>query len=163
MGNRTVVRFVTPSVARDISNSRAMIYLHWGGDAGYMASCLTEFFDEVEQQCGDDTRYNDPDYLAAKFVVYMAHEQSGSENNEARLDFLSVGVTTCSVLSAIRAGYHTFAVVTSSSKQLRPTVKIDEALFTDTGEVAMHQLTCVDEYLEAQRKNEEEEDDAKLV
>lgn len=163
MGNRTAIRFVDRSVATDIQNQRAVIYLHWGGAAEYMVDVFGEFFAAVEDQCGADTRYTDADYLASKFVVWMANEQRGSEDDDRRLEFLSVGISTMSVLQAIRAGYHTYAVVASGSNRLRPQILVDEALFTEEGDVAMHQLTDINEYIEAQRNNEEEEEDAQLV
>jgi hypothetical protein len=159
MGNRTLVRFTTPEDLSNIDTPRAMIYLHWGGDASFMDSVFDEFFSAVEEQCGTDTRFTDPSYLAAKFVVWMADQQKTSPDESSVLDFLSVGVDTASVLAAIRSGANTFAVVTASARNLRPRVMVDEALFTDKREIAMHQMTEIAEYLEAQRKNEKEEED----
>ena len=50
-----------------------------------------EFFTEVEAQT-TDTRFNDPSYLAAKFVVWQAG-QFAKHGSGQPLDFLSLGVT----------------------------------------------------------------------
>ena len=60
---------------------------------------LQEFFDDVERQT-KDTRFNDPSYLAAKLVVWLADrfahhydwEDGGKFVKNEPLDFLSVGV-----------------------------------------------------------------------
>ena len=67
------------------------VYIHSDGypdgEHGIPAR-LETFFDDVKAQTSD-TRFNDPSYLAAKFVVWIA-------NNDARkgyhLDFTGVGV-----------------------------------------------------------------------
>jgi len=49
---------------------------------------LERFFQAVEEQCDGDTRYDDPEYLAAKFLVWQALRFG--RNPEKPLDFLSV-------------------------------------------------------------------------
>lgn len=81
----------------------AKIYRHCDGypegDNGVLAD-LQRFFADVESQT-KDTRFGDPSYLAAKFVVWQAYEnanvgytgplphRAGTPN---RLDFLSLGI-----------------------------------------------------------------------
>jgi len=160
MGDLTIVRFVTLGRDPSITEKQAMIYLHWGGDATYMAEVFEEFFLAVERQCGRDTRFHDNEYLAAKFVVWMAGESiSGDETTP--LNFLSVGVKTGTVKSGLEEGAWTYAVVCNPrGNNLRPKVMVDEALTDVDREVAFHQMTEISEYLEAKRKNEEEENDA---
>ncbi len=67
----------------------ARIYRHWDGYPDIMLNDLQRFFQDVENQT-NDTRFNDPAYLAAKFVVWQAL-QNGSDLNKP-LDFLSLGV-----------------------------------------------------------------------
>jgi hypothetical protein len=52
---------------------------------------LGRFFDAVKAQT-KDTRFDDPEYLAAKFVVWQAGENA--YNPEHPLDFLSIGVAS---------------------------------------------------------------------
>lgn len=160
MGALTLVRFVPLGRDPSITEKQAMIYLHWGGDAPYMAEVFEEFFLAVEHQCGKDTRFHDNEYLAAKFVVWMAAESNSGD--EARpLDFLSVGVKTGTVKAGLEEGAWTYAVICNPrSRNLRPTVMVDEALTDGERDVAFHQMTEISEYLEAKRKNEEEEQDA---
>jgi len=56
------------------------------GEHGVPAS-LARFFDELERQT-PDTRYGDPEYLAAKFLVWQAGEFA--RDSDKPLDFLSV-------------------------------------------------------------------------
>ncbi len=73
----------------DEGNPSAIIYRHSDGypdtEHGVIAS-LDRFFKDVEAQTGGDTRFGDPTYLAAKFLVWQANEY----RNGALLDFLSV-------------------------------------------------------------------------
>ena len=49
---------------------------------------LKNFFGDVLNECKNDPRFNDPSYLAAKFVVWQANEYK----RENKLDFLFVGI-----------------------------------------------------------------------
>jgi hypothetical protein len=123
---------------------------------------MDEFFDAVERDCTNpaERRYSDPDYLAAKFVVHMASEFGDDEDR--RLAFRSVGICTVSVADAVTTGAWTYGVVCnkSPSNSLRPIVVTDEVLVTDERAIAYHSITPLDEYIAAQRKNEEEANNA---
>jgi hypothetical protein len=76
----------------------ANIYRHSDGYPEGVLPDLEKFFDAVEAQVPNDTRFGDPEYLAAKFVVWQAWENAGILASDplqvAPLAFLSVGVTT---------------------------------------------------------------------
>lgn len=78
MGDRVTVHF------QQGGRTDAIVYSHYGVDG----DTLNEFFNEIETNLSD-TRFNDPPYLAAKFVVWLALK-SGSGKHP--LDFLGVGV-----------------------------------------------------------------------
>ena len=63
----------------------ALIYRHCDGYPEGLGADLLAFFEEVIKQTAD-TRFTDPEYLAAKWIVW----DSGCEG---RLDFLSVGIS----------------------------------------------------------------------
>lgn len=71
MSTRCVINF-------EDSYGKAKIYRHSDGypesDVGVLAD-LEKFFTAVEKQT-KDTRFNDPNYLAAKFVVWQANENA---------------------------------------------------------------------------------------
>lgn len=80
----------------------ANIYRHSDGYPEGVFPDLEKFFDEVERQTSD-TRFDDPSYLAAKFVVWQAGEnakiaaydyKNGRPGEVKPLDFLSVGVVS---------------------------------------------------------------------
>lgn len=64
---------------------QALIYRHCDGYPEGLGQDLVNFFKEVQKQTSD-TRFTDPEYLAAKWVVW----DSGARG---RLDFLGVGVS----------------------------------------------------------------------
>jgi hypothetical protein len=68
----------------------ANVYKHSDGYPEGMLPVLEKFFRAVEEQASD-TRFSDPEYLAAKFVVYLAHEYPSPGEP---LAFLGVGVVT---------------------------------------------------------------------
>ncbi len=73
------------------SSNFAIIYKHDDGypeDEDGMLALLGTFFATVRRECQLDTRFDDPAYLAAKFVVYLARKSE----TEARLDFHGVGI-----------------------------------------------------------------------
>lgn len=84
MGTPAVVRF---NEDKDVT---ARIYRHWDGYPDTMLDDLQKFFKDVENQT-NDTRFNDPAYLAAKYVVWQANEYCRTGKP---LDFLSVGVVS---------------------------------------------------------------------
>ena len=159
MGDRTVVRFTMRDRQPDINEVQAMIYLHWGGAPTYMKTVFESFFEDVAHQCGKDTRFNDPQYLAAKFVVWAAADNL--DDPQRPLDFSGVGVVQLSVRTALESGWDSYAILCiPNARHLRPLVSVDECLTSDGRTVAFHQLTDIDEYLAAQRDNAKEETDA---
>lgn len=102
MGARLVTTFCDES-----GEAVAHVYDHWAADNEACAEKkLQAFFDAVLEQCGD-TRFTDPSYLAAKFVVWRAEGYAMSETltfepgtskavyhpeNIKPLNFLSVGI-----------------------------------------------------------------------
>jgi hypothetical protein len=98
MSTRANIHFNYPS-----GQIAANIYRHGDGypddDYGVLAD-LDRFFTEVEAQT-DDTRFNDPSYLAAKFVVWQAGKNAKARGFASAamkpgdgklLNFLSVGI-----------------------------------------------------------------------
>jgi hypothetical protein len=71
---------------------QANIYRHSDGYPEAVLPDLEKFFGAVEDQTSD-TRFGDPEYLAAKFVVWEATKDYEYRSG-ARLDFLGVGVVT---------------------------------------------------------------------
>lgn len=65
----------------------AIVYVHCDSFPSGLGKDLKEFFKEVAKL--GDTRFDDPNYLAAKWVVYKAEQNAVSKN---RLNFLGVGI-----------------------------------------------------------------------
>jgi hypothetical protein len=86
MATRSQVKFSDNGVVR------ANIYVHYDGypdgEAGRIAQ-LKRFFQEVKDQCRD-TRFNDAEYLAAKYIVWHALNDCTDENPNP-LNFLGIG------------------------------------------------------------------------
>ena len=86
MSTRCNVRFMD-----DSKTPEANIYIHSDGYPDGEHGIVNKF--RMFLQClvdnVRDKRFNDPSYLAAKFVVFMAHEFAGDNHF---LEFLSVGV-----------------------------------------------------------------------
>ena len=83
---------------KDDDAPEAIVYRHWDGDPESTLPDLKRFFADVQEQARD-TRFNDPPHLAAKYVVWQAHENARRYDGEkyvptAMLDFSSVGVCT---------------------------------------------------------------------
>ena len=72
----------------DNKKVNAKIYRHCDGNPETMLPDLKEFFETVEKETKDH-RFNDTDYLAAKFVVWQARQFSRPAGS---LNFISVGV-----------------------------------------------------------------------
>jgi len=89
MSTRATVHFQEDD--RDV----AIIYRHSDGYPEGLGADLETFFSEV-QETTKDTRFYDPSYLAAKWVVWDAsqHSQFASypEGKKSPLQFLGVGV-----------------------------------------------------------------------
>lgn len=65
----------------------AIVYRHTDGYPSGAGADIYSFFEQVEKECGHDTRFGDASYLAAKYVVWLA-----GELGDGGLNFLSVGV-----------------------------------------------------------------------
>lgn len=82
MSTRATVHF------QSNGETQAIIYRHSDGYPEGLGVDLVQFFKDVQGQT-KDTRFDDPSYLAAKFVVWQASQYA---TNGKPLDFLSVGV-----------------------------------------------------------------------
>ena len=72
----------------------AIVYRHSDGYPEGLGEDLKAFFETVKYQCQGTmggTRFDDPCYLAAKFVVWQADKYS-KEDLAGSLNFLGVGV-----------------------------------------------------------------------
>lgn len=94
MGTRAIIKF--GHSVDDVLVTTATIYHHWDGypesGSGILAK-LDGFFAAVEEQCADDMygkRFEDPAYLAAKFIVYHVTECEPKSSN--LLAFGGIGV-----------------------------------------------------------------------
>jgi hypothetical protein len=67
----------------------ANVYVHYDGTPMNRIPELQHFFLEVKSQT-QDTRFSDPSYLAAKFIVW--YTQVREHRNGKPLDFLGIGV-----------------------------------------------------------------------
>jgi hypothetical protein len=92
-------RSTTWFVSGDTSRPEAKVYRHADGYPEGHGRDLQRFFGDVADQTRD-TRFDDPSYLAAKLIVWLAREFATSYDGGKRtshadtrpLDFLSVGV-----------------------------------------------------------------------
>lgn len=94
MSTRSTINFGYGSPSNTGENKpTAKIYRHSDGYPEGVLPDLKRFFTEVEDQTRggySGSRFNDPSYLAAKFVVWQAGEYA--RDPEKPLEFLSVGV-----------------------------------------------------------------------
>jgi hypothetical protein len=86
-------RSTTHFIYGNKSNPVAIIYRHSDGYPEVAGVDIHKFFDE----CGklNDSRFTDPSYLAAKYVVFLAdifNTKWNSVTGDSKLQFLSVGV-----------------------------------------------------------------------
>jgi hypothetical protein len=116
-------------------DTMAIVYRHHDGypdgEHGIVAT-LNKFFDAVEAQTAD-TRFGDPTYLAAKFVVYQAAEYSKDSSGKP-LDFLSVGVCT---EDPGDIAYRYLLDCKGRDEDGRPTIFVQKAYEEDEFEVAL--------------------------
>lgn len=84
MGARAVIRF------RCGDYVAGAVYLHWYGRPSEVHANMADFFGAVESQCDSDTRFDDPSYLAAKFVVWFSAKMARDPARPLR--FLSIGL-----------------------------------------------------------------------
>ncbi len=82
----------------DGDSVQARIYRHSDGYPESVLPDLQRFFTAVEEQT-DDTRFNDPEYLAAKFVVWATQDYREhvcgfikGKGKDGPLNFLGYGV-----------------------------------------------------------------------
>jgi len=85
MSTRATVHF------RKNNQTRAIVYRHYDGYPEDLGRDLERFLSDVEAQVPEDTRFGDPSYLAAKFVVWQAKEYA--KNSDRPLAFLGVGIS----------------------------------------------------------------------
>ena len=91
MSTRCIINFGSDN------NIVAKIYRHSDGYPSAILPDLQTFFEDVMAQT-KDTRFDDPSYLAAKYVVWQAHEYAEKLNEKFEyepsemLDFCGVGV-----------------------------------------------------------------------
>ena len=92
MSTRCIINF-----GKDKKNPDAKVYRHSDGYPKTIRADLQQFFEDVTKQT-KDTRFDDPSYLAAKYVVWQAHEYAETLNARFErvpsemLDFGGVGV-----------------------------------------------------------------------
>lgn len=102
MSTRSTTHFAYGFNPDGTPRTAAIVYRHSDGyPEGHGKDLVERFFAEVEAQT-QDTRYSDPDYLAAKLVVWLAGEFAVDYDWSTNpytvkptgrpLDFLSVGV-----------------------------------------------------------------------
>jgi len=86
MSTRCVINFCDGGV------TMSKVYRHYDGYPEAVKPDLQQFFKDVKAQT-QDTRFSDPIYLSAKFVVWQANQNNRSHaNGEVKmLDFLGVG------------------------------------------------------------------------
>lgn len=103
----------------------ANIYRHTDGypdgESGVLAD-LGRFFAAVEEQTAatGDTRFDDPEYLAARFVVWQASQNACPDGP---LSFISVGVTCTDAGDAA----YIYRVVSGGDRAMRPAVEYRKA------------------------------------
>ena len=83
MSTRACVHF-----CHDDKSTAAIIYRHSDGYPDGLGEDLKIFLKEVKDNV-EDNRFGDPNYLAAKFVVWQAKQYASDKHY---LDFLSIGV-----------------------------------------------------------------------
>jgi len=87
MSTRATVHFGSQNADGKFTK-QAIVYRHHDGYPAGLGKDLKTFLEEVKKTC-PDTRFYDPCYLAAKFVVWQADQYANKDN---KLDFLSLGV-----------------------------------------------------------------------
>jgi len=103
--------------AKESMDPVARIYHHGDGHPEHMVRELNHFFDAVRWDCETDTRFDDPAYLAAKYVVYASQTYGKANDTDPLLKFLSVGIG-----SFLDTDY-TYAIVCSGENE-RPTIHL---------------------------------------
>lgn len=125
MATRSLTEF-----AHNTGEVVAVVYKHWDGNPDAMMPLFTRFFDRCAAL--SSPRFDDPFYLAAKWVVFLAEEDHAGRDDytDDPLDFLGVGITAPGIEAyedyvytvTSQTEHHTFDVV-------RPVVTYREALW----------------------------------
>jgi hypothetical protein len=118
MSTRAMVHFHDGEIS-DEPASR--IYVHCDGYPSGLGKEFAEFFLAVREQCGRDTRFDDAEYLAAKFLVWKAGRYA---RNGQPLNFLSLGISDAKDHGDICYRYH----IVCKDQEADPAVFVD----TDT-------------------------------
>lgn len=95
MSTRATIHFVYPDNPKPV----AIVYRHGDGYPDGLGKDLEQFIEDVKKQT-NDTRFSDPAYLAAKWVVWDASQMAKvgygeggwKEGTPQPLNFLSVGI-----------------------------------------------------------------------
>lgn len=87
MSTRATIHFCEKGSNKPI----AIIYRHSDGYPAGLGQDLKEFFRKVKAEVKDN-RFNDPAYLAAKWVVWDAEGRCKALEHTHQLDFLGVGI-----------------------------------------------------------------------
>ena len=141
MGEDTVVRFVSGSAE---SEAASCIYIAYGGGPLQMDFLFSEFFDRIEVEATRDTRYSDPSYLAARFLVFVSmysYDDDGGGREQFSLDFTGAAIIRDQPLQAARLGWNIYTVLCKGSqvalpgKVVRPEVMFHDVLLVQ-GDVA---------------------------
>ena len=161
MGTRATVHFRGPwnvgaGPFDSSQNPKAIVYRHFDGNPSGLGEDLRKFFAEVITQT-KDTRFTDPSYLAAKFVVWQAGEYAEEDYKNGQwvkrdpprpLDFRSVGVVLEDP-DDIEFRYH---VLASESNGVPPMVLVEQP----EGDDAWKLLGGVDDAIRAENEESDE-------
>lgn len=85
MSTRASVHFCDKS-----GTTQAVVFRHTDGYPEGLGEDIRKFFKAIKEQCGQDTRFNDPTMLAARWVVWDAAQMADSSDKP--LKFLSVRI-----------------------------------------------------------------------
>jgi len=79
----------------DEAKTPALIYRHSDGYPDGAGTDLLAFFDDVSAASPTDTRFNDPEYLASRFVVWLTQQYAagGYRDNKSTLAQIGIGVS----------------------------------------------------------------------
>lgn len=90
MSTRATIHFLNEGS----DQPQAIVYRHSDGYREGLGKDLVKFCDDLRANL-DDTRFNDPSYLAARWIVWDAHNYQTAVrqgNDPHRCDFLGIGV-----------------------------------------------------------------------
>jgi hypothetical protein len=110
MSTRSVITFVR----RKDDKRGSAIYKHYDGYPSNMLPLFDGFFDLVEKQSKTDTRFDDPSYLAARFVAYASQEPGAG----LRVNFTGFGI----VNAGDECGQSYDYVIVCAEREKRPEV-----------------------------------------